>query len=125
MFRDLDGTVFPSEERTICVAKDSIYGGAHRYYITDCTGFHDGKTEYVPGQGQTLQFVMKDQDGVIPGAQSEQLVLVLLDRHARLNERFPSPHYAKMKEGLEMFLEACKARVEERMERGVMGQLTK
>ena len=125
MFRDLDAVVFPSEERTICVAKESIYGGAHRYYMTNCTGFQDGKTEYTSGEGQVIQFIMKDEAGVIPGVQSEQLVYVLLDRHARLNERFPSPYYAKMKEGLEMFLEACKARVEERMERGIMGQLIK
>ncbi len=123
-FRDLDGIVFPSEQKTMCVLRDDTYDGAHKYYITNCYGFNDGKTEYMPGEGQQLRFVQKLDDGtIIPGAQSEQLVLILLDRHARLNERFPSEQYEKMKAGLELFLEACKERVEARMNRGVMGEL--
>lgn len=126
-FRYLDGVVFPSEERTIAVLDNDTYGGAHRYYITNCLGHSNGKTEYTPGEGQSIQFIHKPTDGsdVIPGLQSEQLVLMLLDRHARLNEKFPSTQYDKMKAGLEMFLEASKERVEERMSRNVMGELKK
>lgn len=126
-FRYLDGVVYPSEERTIAVLKDDTYGGAHKYYVTNSLGFEDGKAVYTPGEGQTVQFVMKPVDGspTIPGMQSEQLVLLLLDRHARLNEAFPSEQYDKMKAGLEMFLEASKERVEARIARDVMGKLEK
>lgn len=125
-FRYLPGTVFPSDQPTMAVRRDDVYDGAHTYYFTNCLGFNDGKTEYTVGEGQALQFVMKLEDGtIIPGVQSEQLVLALLDRHERLNAKFPSAQYEKMKAGLEMFLEACKERVEERMARGVMGELKK
>jgi len=125
-FRYLDGVVFPSEDKTMAVLQDDTYGGAHKYFITNCLGFNDGKTEYTPGEGQAIQFVMKLEDGtMVPGVQSEQLVLMLLDRHERLNNKFPSDQYEKMKAGLEMFLEAAKERVESRMSRGVMGILQK
>lgn len=126
-FRYLDGTVFPSEERTIAVLQDDTYGGAHRYYITNSLGFENGKAVYTPGEGQAINFVMKPTDGspVVPGIQSEQLVLLLLDRHERLNNVYPSEQYEKMKAGLEMFLEASKERVEARIARNVMGKLEK
>jgi hypothetical protein len=125
-FRYLDGVVFPSEQKTMAVLQDDAYEGAHKYYITNCAGFNDGKTEYTEGEGQVIQFIQKTDDGtIIPGVQSEQLVLLLLDRHARLNNRFPSEQYEKMKAGLEMFLEASKERVESRIARGVMGILQK
>jgi hypothetical protein len=125
-FRYLDGVVYPSEERTIAVLDNDGYGGAHKYFVTNSTGFKDGKTEYTPGEGQSIQFVHKlDTSEVIPGLQSEQLVLLLLDRHARLNDKYPSEQYDKMKAGLEMFLEASKERVEARVARGVMGELKK
>lgn len=125
-FRYLDGVVFPSEERTMAVQANDGYDGAHRYYLTNSLGFNNGQAEYTPGEGQVIQFVMKLEDGtIVPGAQSEQIVLMLLDRHEKLNAKFPSEQYAKMKAGLEMFLEACKERVEARMSRGVMGELKK
>lgn len=121
----LDGCVYPSEEKTIRVVYDEIYGGAHCYIIRECLGFADGVTSYT-GNEQVVQFIQKHDDGtVIPGIQSEQLALVLLDRHKKLNARFPSPQNEKMITGLEMFLEACKERVQGRMERGVMGKLEK
>jgi hypothetical protein len=125
-FRYLDGVVYPSEERTIAALDNDGYGGAHKYFVTNSLGFKDGKAEYMPGEGQAIQFVHKPNDvDVIPGLQSEQLVLLLLDRHARLNEKYPSEQYEKMKAGLEMFLEASKERVEARIARGVMGELKK
>ncbi|WP_159461422.1 hypothetical protein [Dysgonomonas massiliensis] len=51
--------------------------------------------------------------------------MALLDRAKKLNGRFPSEYNKKMIEGLEMFLEACKDRVQDRIDRGVMGKLEK
>ena len=117
--------VYPSDEPTISVVDDAIYGGAHCYVIRECLGFNDGKTQYVETE-QVVRFVQKNDDGtMIPGLQSEQLVLALLDRHEKLNTRFPSEQNAKMIAGLRMFLEACEERVKNRMERGVMGELKK
>jgi len=122
---DVDGTVFPSEEKTIQAVYDETYGGAHCYVIRECLGFADGRTSYV-NSSQVIQFIMKLDDGtVIPGLQSEQLVIALIDRHKKLNARFPSPQNEKMIRGLEMFLEASRERVEDRMSRGVMGDLKK
>lgn len=101
------------------------YHGAHNYQIKECLGFKDGKTEYVDSF-QNIRFVKKQDDGtVVAGLQSEQLVYVLLDRTKKLNARFPSSHNEKMIAGLQMFLDAARERVEERMNRGVMGELKK
>lgn len=121
----IDAVVYPSDEPTISVVDDETYGGAHCYVIRECLGFNDGKTQYVETE-QVIRFVRKNDDGtMIPGLQSEQLVLALLDRHEKLNARFPSEQNAKMIAGLRMFLEACEERVKNRMERGVMGELKK
>ena len=120
--------VYPSEEYTVIAMDDTdesgmSYGGAHTYQITECNGFNNGETEYT-NSVQILQFVQKNLDGTMrAGLQSEQVVIALLDRHKKLNDKFPSPQNAKMVEGLQMFLDACKERVEDRMGRGVMGQL--
>lgn len=122
---NLDATVFPSEEKTIQVIHDEVYGGAHCYIIRECLGFNNGKTEY-NDDAQVIRFVQKMDDGtVIPGLQSEQVILALIDRHKKLNARFPSAQNEKMIRGLEMFLEASRERVEDRMNRGVMGDLKK
>lgn len=122
---DLDACVFPSSEKTIQAINDEVYGGAHCYIIRECMDFKDGKTSYVDSK-QVIQFIQKLDDGtVIPGLQSEQLVLMLIDRHKKLNARFPSAQNEKMIQGLEMFLDASRERVEDRMNRGVMGNLEK
>ena len=123
--KQLDFKVFPSEEKTISVEDCVEYGGAHKYTIENSIGFNNGVAEYVDSN-QTVQFVQKNADGtMIPGAQSEQLAFVLLDRCVKLNNRFPSSHNEKMITGLKMFIEACEERVQERINRGVMGQLQK
>ena len=66
-----------------------------------------------------------DDGSITPGLQSEQLALILLDRVKKLNERYPSEQNDKQIEGLTMYLQACKDRVEERINRGVMGELKK
>jgi hypothetical protein len=132
---ELDAQVYPSEQKTIVVMvpEGDEYGGAHEYWITNCLGFEGGKTSYqfekneegeICPRGQKIQFIQKDNDGnITPGLQSEQLVYVLLDRHTKLNTRFPSAQNEKMLQGLQMFIDACQERVEERIKRGVMGQL--
>jgi hypothetical protein len=125
--KTLDATVFPSEIKTISVKDDKEYGGAHQYEIQECLGFVPEKqaTAYT-NTTQRIRFVSKADDGsMTPGLQSEQLVLMLLDRTQKLNARFPSEQNAKMMAGLQMFLDAAKERVAERMDRGVMGELKK
>lgn len=123
--KQLDYTVFPSEQKTIKVQDDPIYGGAHLYEVNNCSGFIDGETKYENDSWQ-LQFIEKKDDGtIIPGFQSEQLAFILYDRCLKLNDRFPSPENLQMLTGLEIFLSACKERVENRIKRGVMGELKK
>ncbi len=123
--KQLDYKVFPSEQKTIKVVDDPIYGGAHYYVIQHSKGFSDGQAQYVPVETR-IQFVQKNDDGtIIDGVQSEQLAYVLLDRVIKLNDRFPSEHNEKQIAGLKMFLEGCKDRVRERIERGIMGELKK
>lgn len=120
-----DFKVFPSEEATIWVEDDANYGGAHQYSAQKSTGFNDGKATYID-EYIGLQFVHKADDGTVtPGLQSEQLALIMLDRTKKLNARFPSVYNDKMILGLSMFLEACRERVEDRINRGVMGDLKK
>jgi hypothetical protein len=125
MYTEIEAKVYPSDRNTITVKVDTTYGGAHRYEINDCKGFdpNSQKTGYLDTT-QRFRFVYKSDDGtMVPGLQSEQVVLMLLDRTQKLNARFPSPQNEKMMAGLQMFLNACKERVEERMNRGVMGEL--
>lgn len=123
--KPIEAKVFPSEENTITAEQDEQYGGAHYYQIQNCKGFSNGKTEYDESL-QSIQFVHKADNGeMTPGVQSEQLVLMLIDRTAKLNARFPSEQNEKMLKGLQMFLDACKERVQDRINRGVMGELKK
>jgi len=118
-----DLMVFPSDVPTIGVYQDKDYGGAHQYKIQECAGFSDGKTQYVDSY-QVLHFVKKEADGsMTPGLQSEQILLALIDRHKKLNARFPSPFNDDMIAGMENAVDAMVRRVESRIERGVMGEL--
>jgi hypothetical protein len=118
--------VYPSQMNTVILhEEDDVYGGAHCYSFTNCLGFAGGETQYTDST-QTIQFVQKLDDGrIIPGLQSEQIVIALIDRQKKLNARFPSSHSEKAIRGLETFLEAQRERVEERLQRGVMGDLKK
>ena len=119
----LSYTVFPSEEKTLFVDEDPIYGGAHLFGIKNSLGFNDGRAIYDDSYSEVRFIEKKDNGVIIPGIQSEQLAYILLDRCIKLNSRFPSPHNEKMILGLNIFLEACRERVEERINAGVMGQL--
>ncbi len=126
VYKQLSECVFPSVEPSIQVLLDDEYGGAHTYKFIGCLGFKDGKTQYDLLSVQQLQFVQKSEDGkVIPGVQSEQLVLALIDRHEKMNAKYPSSHHEKAMAGLKMFLDAQRERVVERMDRGIMGELKK
>ena len=126
----LPNTVFPSDERTVAVALDNDYGdelsgGAHQYELVNSVGFKDGKAEYVESK-QAIQFVQKNEDGtMIPGLQSEQLLFALVDRHKKLNAKFPSREGALAITKMEEALHWLQARVQERINRGVMGALKK
>ena len=128
----LEATVFPSDVKTIATCQtDDEYGGTHAYYIRRCTGFKVGETIY-SDTGEfvrdwtTIQFVQKFENGfLIPGLQNEQLIIVLKDRIKKLDAKFPHPENQNMLKALDDFLEASKRRVQERMDRGVMGELKK
>lgn len=121
----IPATVYPSNERTIAVAYDHDYHGAHRYQFINSLGFSNGTAQY-EGSFQEIQFVQKNEDGsMTPGLQSEQLVLALIDRTEKLNTRYPSEYNGRMIAGLKMFLIACQDRIDDRIKRGVMGDLKK
>lgn len=110
------------------VHTEDEYGGAHVYEFKPCAGWHDGKTRYAPAYMVKLTFVQKHvtpegQEYIEAGLQSEQLVQCLIDRHEKLNKRFQSPQHEKMIQGLQMFLDACRERIDDRVNRGVMGDL--
>lgn len=126
MIKELNYFVYPSDIKTISVDDDDIYGGAHNYYINKCLGYNNGETQYLRDEIVEISFIKKLDDGtIVPGLQSEQLALVLLDRAYKLNNRFPSDQNKKMVDGLTMFLEACQERVQDRIDRNVMGELKK
>lgn len=117
--------VYPSKKETIAVTIDKDYGGAHEYHIIESLGHDKGKPKYA-GSEQKIHFVQKDLDGVVtPGLQSEQLLLVLIDRHKKLNAKFPSREGALAITKMEEALHWLEARVKERVGRGVMGDLKK
>jgi hypothetical protein len=124
-FQVMEEAVYPSEKKTIGFYTDDTYGGAHRYFFQKSAGFENGETKYVADMAE-ICFVQKDLDGTIkPGLLSEQVVLALINRHKKLNEAFPSPHNEKGIAGLQQFLDAQQERVDERLNRGVMGELKK
>lgn len=117
--------VYPTNEVSVRVENDAIYGGAHKYEMKNCVGFVDGETKYEGGT-QEIQFVQKNDDGtIIPGLQSEQLLIMLIDRHTKLNNRFSSRSGALAITKMEEALHWLEDRVRERIERDVMGELKK
>jgi hypothetical protein len=119
--------VFNSDEESVFVIlrPGDVYGGAHQYYLRPSIGFKDGKTQFAPtATGISINFVEKRDDGVIlPGALTEQILIMLRDRHEKLNARFPSSQNEQFQRGITIALDALENRVRERMEHGVMGEL--
>lgn len=119
------GTVFPSDEVTIFSYPDEEYGGAHSYRFKESIGFNNGKADYV-SSCQEIYFVQKNEDGTMtPGLQSEQLLVCLIDRHKKLNDKYPSREGAIAITKMEEALHWLQARVQERINRNVMGELKK
>lgn len=119
------GSVFPSELMSIAVVPDDEYGGAHEYWFTNSMGFENGEAQY-NFSAQSISFVKKETDGTTtPGLQSEQLLKALIDRHKKLNAKYPSREGALAITKMEEALHWLRARVEERIERNVMGKLEK
>lgn len=116
--------VFPSNEPTIEVIPDD-YGGAHYYRAKMSMGYDTKKKKNIyTDKTDTIKFINKGLDGTInPGWQSEQLALILLDRVKKLNEKFPCESNEKQIKALEMYLDACKERIQDRLDRGVYGEL--
>lgn len=117
--------VYPSDKITIGVVNDD-FDGAYEYQFVNCLGFESGETQYDPAQIQRINFVRKREDGtMIPGLQSEQLLIALIDRHKKLNAKYPSREGALAITKMEEALHWLEARVRERIDRGVMGKLEK
>ena len=122
---EINKVVFPSDVKSIGVKPDEDYGGAHEYVFIESLGHEKGKPKYA-GSQQIIRFVQKDLDGTVtPGLQSEQLLIALIDRHKKLNDKFPSREGALAITKMEEALQWLEARVKERTERGVMGDLKK
>lgn len=121
----LNKPVYPSDKNTIFVEGDDTYNGAHVYHANNCLGFNNNQTEYIDDM-QTISFIKKLDDGtIVPGLQSEQLLIILIDRHKKLNNRFPSREGSLAITKMEEALHWLEARVKDRIERNVMGNLTK
>ncbi len=120
------GVVYPSPTTTVWMSgPQDEYGGAHEYTMQNSLGFSNGEAQYTDSW-QTVKFVKKLHDGTMePGLQSEQLVVALLDRTAKLNSKYPSEQNEKMMLHLQGYLDACKERIDDRISRGVMGDLKK
>lgn len=117
--------VFPSNQITSGVKTTDEYGGAHEYQFMNSKGFNNGEAQY-DNSYQRIQFVKKESDGsMTPGLQSEQLLIALIDRHKKLNNKFPSREGALAITKMEEALQWLEARVKERIFRGVMGDLKK
>jgi hypothetical protein len=121
----LIGKVFPSNKMTISVRDDDTYSGAHYYEFNNCKGFNNGETEYTENK-QSIQFIKKEDDNsIVEGIQSEQLLIALIDRHKKLNDRFPSREGSLAITKMEEALHWLEARVKERINRNIMGELKK
>lgn len=118
------GVVYPSDEITIHVCEDEDYGGAHEYIFNESMGHIDGKAVYIDNI-QKIRFVKKEESGMVAGLQSEQLLIALIDRHKKLNNKFPSREGSLAITKMEEALHWLEARVKERIQRGVMGELKK
>lgn len=119
--------VYPSNEVTVWGTSEPNYNNevAHQFKFQNCLGFSEGKTIY-DDSFQNIQFVQKDEDGsVIPGLQSEQLLRCLIERTKSLNAKFPCRENSIAITHMEQALWAFQERVQQRIDRGVMGELVK
>ena len=120
----LDATVFPSTEKTIvALPTDDKFAGAHNYEIKPMLRYEDGAVYGM--EGMPVTFVKRNEDGTWQaGVQTEQLLLMLLDRHDKLNAAVPAQtnSHELFIGGINDALRALASRVNERTRRGVMGE---
>lgn len=124
-FEKLEGvSVYPSNVETIEFMNDD-FNGAHRYRIKLSKGYNQTKKRVdYSDKKLVIQFTQKNADGsVIPGLQDEQLILVMMDRLQKLDAKFHSDTVTKKMKALQDYLDACKERIDERLGRGVYGEL--
>lgn len=123
----VEGVVYPSTEQTIKVIENQKYGSAYAYSIIPMVRLDSNNTTiYNENNPIHLRFVQKLEDGTwVEGIQDEQLAYILLDRAKKLNEKIPSV-WNKMKiKALDIYLSACKGRVNQRIAEGKLGTLKK
>lgn len=133
-------STFPShKDPCIFVKKESgLYPqGAHTFLFVDSLGWDNEnlKTSFLTpdhpnSKGkmivQQLNFIRKDEEGILySGVTTEQLLVALLHRHTQLNLAFPSEENEVFLVLIRLALETLAKRVEDRIKRGVMGDLKK
>ena len=124
-FEKLEGvSVYPSNVETIEFMNDD-FNGAHRYRIKLSKGYNQTKKRVdYSDKKLVIQFIQKNADGsIIPGLQDEQLILVMMDRLKKLDAKYHSDTVTKKMKALQDYLDACKERIDERLGRGVYGEL--
>lgn len=116
---------FPSSFVSVKGLKEPDYDEpAHKFIVTPSLGFENGESVWALGGQMTLQFVKKLEDGtVIPGLQTEQLLRITLMRHTAFQKKFPSKENACFITHIQEALFWLQERVQERIDRGVMGKL--
>lgn len=100
------------------------YGGAHHYTFKNCTGFADGKTQYIDSEHE-LRFLYKSPDEMVPGVTNEQVMVAMIDRLHKINEAFYSEDTTEATLHIKAALDCFGRRVQERIDRGVAGELKK
>ena len=111
----------------VFVIPDNDYGGAHDYIALACEGW-DSENECSKFTERVIpvSFCKKEQDGtMVGGLQTEQLLLILIDRQIKLNDKFPCDENIEAIRCLKEALDWQQERVRARVSRGVMGQLKK
>lgn len=122
----LDGVVFPSTERTIVsLPQGDSFNGAHNYSIKPMLRYENGAVCGLEGMPLTFVKQVPLEGGGVrwqAGVQSEQLLLVLLDRHEKMNAVFASDVHDEFMGHIAGALECLERRFRNRMDRGVAGQ---
>ena len=125
----LKKTIYPSDQKTIYVSNtEDEYGGAHSYSVKYAAKFNEQtkQIDYNLGKAVKLDFLKKNEDGSWnEGLQSEQLLLVLINRHEKLNAKFPSKDGSRAITHMKKALWYLEKRTKEREGRKVVGELKK
>ena len=96
----------------VFVSNEDTYGGAHDYHFKKCLGWdkEKGESKFID-ETATISFVRKEESGMVAGIQSEQLIVCLIDRHRKLDAKFPCDENKEFIRCLEEALEWQKSRI--------------